>query len=268
VGDLSPRTTLDRDVAGWGLYHLVTPLWRDLATRLGTILGGATSVRSRLAALGEDGTLEGFRIEQVLWAALGAAAALVGGGLAAWAGWTTVWGILLLVPAFALAGIVLRDHVLTRQADRADAQVLAEFPVVADMLALAVTAGEGPLGAIDRITRLARGRLVEQLGSLLAETRSGTPFLTALTDLRDRTRLTPLARFLDGMAVAVERGTPLADVLRAQAADVRELSKRQLLEVGGRKEIAMMVPVVFLILPVTVLFAVYPGLVGLTTIAR
>ena len=73
-----------------------------------------------------------------------------------------------------------------------------------------------------------------------------------------------LARFVDGIAVAVERGTPLADVLRAQAVDVREASKRALLETGGRKEIAMMLPVVFLILPVTVLFALFPGYYGLT----
>jgi len=115
--------------------------------------------------------------------------------------------------------------------------------VIAEMLALAVTAGESPTGAIDRITRLAHGPLVSQLGGVLAETRSGTSFLTALTRLRDRTGIEPLARFLDGMAVAIERGTPLADVLRAQAADVRALGKRQLLESGGRKEIAMMVPV-------------------------
>jgi tight adherence protein C len=35
-----------------------------------------------------------------------------------------------------------------------------------------------------------------------------------------------------------------------------------LLEAGGRKEIAMMVPVVFLVLPVTVLFALFPGFIG------
>jgi tight adherence protein C len=33
-----------------------------------------------------------------------------------------------------------------------------------------------------------------------------------------------------------------------------------LIEAGGKKEIAMMVPVVFLVLPITILFAVYPGL--------
>ncbi len=70
------------------------------------------------------------------------------------------------------------------------------------------------------------------------------------------------------MVVAIERGTPLADVLRAQAVDVREVGKRALLEAGGRKEISMMVPVVFLILPITVMFALYPGLVTLTSLAH
>ena len=68
--------------------------------------------------------------------------------------------------------------------------------------------------------------------------------------------------------MAIERGTPLAEVLRSQAMDVREAGKRALLEAGGRKEISMMVPVVFLILPVTVLFALYPGLLTLTELAH
>ena len=86
--------------------------------------------------------------------------------------------------------------------------------------------------------------------------------MQALQGIATRTSLPQLARFVDGVAIAVERGTPLADVLRAQAVDVREAGKRALMEAGGRKEIAMMVPVVFLVLPVTVLFAVFPGFYG------
>jgi tight adherence protein C len=53
--------------------------------------------------------------------------------------------------------------------------------------------------------------------------------------------LPSLSRFVDGIVVAVERGTPLAEVLRAQAQDVRESGRRAVMEEGGRKEIAMMV---------------------------
>jgi tight adherence protein C len=62
-----------------------------------------------------------------------------------------------------------------------------------------------------------------------------------------------------GVRITVECGTPLADVLRAQAQDVREAGRRAVMEQGGKKEIAMMIPVVFVVLPVTVLFAIYPG---------
>ncbi len=102
----------------------------------------------------------------------------------------------------------------------------------------------------------------------LARARAGMPVAKALGELAEQTTMESFARFLQGLVVAIERGTPLADVLRAQAVDVREVGKRALLEAGGRKEISMMAPVVFLILPVTVLFALFPGLLTLTSLAR
>jgi tight adherence protein C len=68
--------------------------------------------------------------------------------------------------------------------------------------------------------------------------------MDALQEFSSRTDLGPLVPFVDGMIVAVERGTPLADVLRAQAQDVRDTAKRELMESAGKKEIGMMVPVV------------------------
>ena len=43
-----------------------------------------------------------------------------------------------------------------------------------------------------------------------------------------------------------------------------DMGKRALMEAGGRKEIAMMIPVVFLVLPVTIVFALFPGLANLS----
>ena len=112
---------------------------------------------------------------------------------------------------------------------------------------------------MDRVCRLSRGELSIELGRCLADARAGANLPTALQGLADRTGLVSLTRFVDGMVIAAERGTPLAEVLRAQAQDVREAGRRAVMEAGGRKEIAMMIPVVFLVLPVTVLFAVFPG---------
>ncbi len=247
---------------------LAAPLLRDAVKILDRIVGGQASVRRRLASLDSPMTVEQFRADQVLWGALATAAGFGIGLLSVVFGQTNPLTLVLLIVICSISGVLARDWWLSQTVAKRDADILTEFPVVAEMLALAVTAGEGPVGAIERISRLAQGHLVDQLAGILADTRSGTPLLVALTSLRDRTRLEPLSRFLDGMAVAIERGTPLADVLRAQAADVRALGKRQLLESGGKKEIAMMVPVVFLVLPITILFALYPGLIAISAVAQ
>jgi tight adherence protein C len=250
------------------LGRLTAPLVRDAVKFIDKVLGGQVSVERRLAALDSPLTVDQFRVEQVVWGACGAAAGAALGFLAVLLGQSNPLILILLIVACAAGGVLGRDWWLSQAVSKREADIIAEFPVIAEMLALAVTAGESPTGAIDRITRLAHGPLVTQLGGVLAETRAGASFLTSLTRLRDRTGIEPLARFLDGMAVAIERGTPLADVLRAQAADVRALGKRQLLESGGRKEIAMMVPVVFLVLPITILFALYPGLLAIASVAQ
>jgi hypothetical protein len=96
----------------------------------------------------------------------------------------------------------------------------------------------------------------------------------ALSDLAERTTLEPFARFVHGLMVAIERGTPLDDMLRAQAADVREAGKRALLEAGGRKEVSMMVPIVYFVTAVASVQRSKPGVPtllaghGITTIGR
>ena len=141
--------------------------------------------------------------------------------------------------------------------------MMAEFPSLAELMALAVSAGESATGALDRVCRSANGELSKEFAKILAETRAGKPLILALEEFSARTDLAPLVRFVDGIIVAVDRGTPLAEVLRAQAQDVRDSAKRDLMEAAGKKEIAMMVPLVFGILPLTVVFAVFPGIAAI-----
>jgi tight adherence protein C len=162
-----------------------------------------------------------------------------------------------------VAGVLWCDQHLSSQVTAREREMQAEFPVVADLLALAVAAGESPVAGLDRIMRVCHGALADELARVIADVRTGTPIAPAFDALATRTGVTSIARFAEGLAIAVERGTPLVDVLHAQAADVRESGRRELMEAGGRKEVTMMIPVVFLILPVTVVFAFFPGFVGL-----
>ena len=207
-----------------------------------------------------EATAADFRAEQLLCATGGLLLGVLL-GVAAEARWGTgPGGVLLAVGAATAAGHLLRGHLLSRRIRLREARMLAEFPAVAELMALSVGAGESAVGSLERVCRVAEGELTAEFRAVLAQTRSGAGLVHALQDFSARTPVAPIGRFVDGIVVAIERGTPLADVLRAQAQDVRDNDKRELMEAAGRKEIAMMVPLVFCVLPLTVVFAVFPGI--------
>ena len=244
----------------FGLMELLHPYVASAGSVVGGVLGGSLSVARRQERAGQSADVDRFRAEQVLWGAVGGVAGtLLSTTIAVAQSSFSVPVLVGLVLVGVLGGIAGRDYALSRTAGRREGRMLTEFPTVAELLALAVSAGEGAIGALERVCRLSRGELSDELRHCLADARAGANLPTALQGLADRTGLISLSRFVDGIVVAVERGTPLAEVLRAQAQDVREDSRRTLMEQGGKKEVLMMIPVVFLILPVTVLFAIYPG---------
>lgn len=253
---LTPFPTLER---------ILRPVLGDGIRLLERVLGGGQSIRVRLEQAGRGTTLEEFRAEQVLWG-VGGLLAAVAVSVVLLARGSAVQPLVLLIGCL-IAGalsVVMRDRSLTKEVSRRETRMIAEFPTIAELLALAVAAGEGAAGALERVTRICRGELAQELARALADARAGASLVVALQGVAGRTSLPALARFVDGVAIAVERGTPLAEVLRAQAVDVREGGKRALLDVGGKKEIGMMVPVVFLVLPVTIVFALFPGFIGIS----
>ena len=245
------------------LRLLFGPLLQNAATRLEVILGGAASVRRRIERAGLDLTVHQFRVQQVIWGVIGLAAASGIAILVSLRSPERAVPLLILAGLSGVTGVLLRENRLTAQVRTHEQHVLHELPALAELLALSVAAGEGPVAALERVVRRSRGALSRDLARVLGEIRTGTPVAAAFDDFANRTGLPVVARFAGGLAVAVERGTPLADVLHAQAGDVREAQRRALIESGARREVAMMVPVVFLVLPTTVLFAFWPGVVGL-----
>lgn len=264
AGDRLPRPVVVRSSAAATVFGPVLEAAGRMVERL---LGGAASVRRRLQRAGLDKTVPDFRVEQVVWGLIGFTTVAAFGLLRALGGPVNAVGFLLLALVGFVIGMLARDNYLSTQATRRERAIVAEFPTVAELLALAVAAGEGPVAALDRVVKRSRGELSGDLGRVLAQIRTGDPVGHAFDEMAAMTAVPIVARFAQGIAIAVERGTPLADVLHAQAADVRESGRRELIETAARKEVLMMVPVVFLALPVTVMFAFWPGLIGLSLTA-
>lgn len=146
------------------------------------------------------------------------------------------------------------------------AHVRDELPVVIEMLALAISAGESPASALQRICAEGDGPLMSALRGVVSDLSLGSTLASSLSRLRHDIPCVEIDRFVDGVTVGHERGTPLTQILHAQAIDARERQRRQMIEKAGSTEVAMMIPVVFLIMPVTIVFALFPSLYGMTWI--
>lgn len=242
------------------LGRILGPAFADLVRATARLNPGNEALSRRLARAGLSTSVLDFRAQQLLWSAgftlLGAA--LI--GLNLMAGRFNPMLALVVLIGCAIGGYLLRDWWLGEQTSRRSKRILNQFPTIAELMALAVGAGESTIGAIERVARSSKGALSEEFTMALADVHAGSTLVAALASMADRIGLTPMTRFVDAITVASERGTPIAAVMRAQAQDVRDAAKRELMETAGKKEIGMMVPVVFGVLPLTIVFAVYPGL--------
>lgn len=250
-----------RETSGISINHVgrrrMDPLARGLMGRW--LPAPSAALTERLEAAGEALSAESFRSEQAAWAVV----AGFGSALAALA--VGVSGPAVLVPASAgvVVGAGARDLLLTARIGRRRERVLQELPVAVDLLSLSVVAGEGIPAALDRVGRLLQGEVGAELRCAFGAMRTGGSLEDALALLSGRLPHPGAARLADALCTAVEHGSPVADVLRAQADDLREMRRRHLIEVGGRREITMLIPVVFLILPTLIAFALFPGFVAL-----
>ncbi len=138
-------------------------------------------------------------------------------------------------------------------------QLELEFPSVVELFAILVSAGQSPSAALLRISEVSSGEFARLLHECVHEMRHGAPLSVALELINDVVKSPSIRRFNDSILIAMERGTPLTDVLMRQVEEVRQAQRSQMLERAGKAEIALMIPVVFLILPVSVLFALWPS---------
>ncbi len=237
-------------------------VWRDTAARardrMSSLLGGAESVSRRLEQAGRPGGVERFRGQQLAWGLGGLAAGGVLVIALALAGSLSPPAVVLPVLT-GVTAMALCDAALSAAARRRVARIHDELPTVLEFLSLCLAAGEPLLDSLRRVGAVGAGELVGELRAAVVDVGTGSSLAAALEGVSRRLHMPAVARTIDQLVAAIERGAPLAAVLQAQASDTREDAKRALIERAGKNEVGMLVPLVFLILPLSVLFAVFPG---------
>lgn len=256
--DVVPEEALPHGVAPRAGV-LPTGLWQRMRAGFAAVLAGGEVLRLRLAQAGSELDAATFRGRQLSWTLAGAGAGavlLIALALAGRGGPAT--GVLPLLGAAAVG--LGYDAQLTARARARQGRLADELPTTLEFLALCLSAGESVYDALRRVGEVGSGELTAELRQVSLAVHTGSSLADALTEAAGRLQVPGLSRAVDQVVAALEHGAPLAGVLHAQASDAREDAKRVLIEQAGRKEIAMMLPVVFLLLPISVLFAVYPGL--------
>lgn len=238
---------------------------RWIATQLARWgLVGSERLCRRLDGAGRDADEVAYRVEQGIWAGVACCSVLFVGVAGLVLGSAGPSLTLLVAVAIAGAGGALgRDRYLSYEIQRRQEALREQLPTAIDHMTLALLAGGSIPTAFALIAKEAPPVVAAEFARVDAEIRGGATVVEALESFRARISDPAVARFVDALCAAVERGASVAETLRVQADDVREARRRYLLELGGRREILMLIPVVFFIMPVVVLFALYPGLVSL-----
>ncbi len=168
-----------------------------------------------------------------------------------------------LVALGGLAGLLGFNMWVTSRRERRAERLRQELPTIADALALRVLAGESVAGAIESLAAASTGVAAEELAVAAREHRAGRGLPEALIGAARTTAHPDAARLYQMLGNAHQTGGRLAEALAELAVDYRAAIARELTAEGGRRAIATYGPILALMIPVALVFLIYPTLVGL-----
>ena len=128
------------------------------------------------------------------------------------------------------------------------------------LLAVALDSGLSLVGAIYETFSLAQGDVAKQFQRLLASLELGGNLYDELAVIRAKVGGNALGDLIIKLQVSLQFGSPLSDQLMAFAKSLRQHIAHVRFTQAAKQENLMLLPLVFLILPVTVLFAVFPAI--------
>jgi tight adherence protein C len=144
------------------------------------------------------------------------------------------------------------------------AELNQELSKILQMLAIMISAGESSIAALRYISDRSSGRLATLIKASLENFNNNGNLFSTLEFVSSATNSAQVRRLLNAIRISSERGSPMLDTLQNQVRSLNKEIKVNLLNKAGKSEIALLVPVVFLILPTSILFAVWPSIYGLS----
>jgi tight adherence protein C len=211
------------------------------------------SAQLRRAGTSRRLTAELFMAGRVAFMIMGALAGftLAGGGR----------GIVLGVVLAGMAGY-LPGFLLSRAASRRAAAIDSELPHFVDQLAIAIEAGMSFDAAVSYLADASDGPLADELHRILTELRIGESRRAAMRGFAERVGSENAIAFTNAVLSSDQLGSPLAGILRAQAADFRHRRQMQAEERAQKAPVKMLFPIAIFVLPVMFVVILAPAFLG------
>jgi tight adherence protein C len=136
-----------------------------------------------------------------------------------------------------------------------------QLPDVLDLLSINVEAGLGFEQALLQVIGHFEGPIIDELTITYREMTMGRPRREALVLLGERCGLNEVKTFVGAMVQAEQLGISIKNVLRTQAASMRDNRRSKVQEKAMKISVKIMLPMVGLIFPVLFIVLMGPAVV-------
>ena len=244
------------------IARVLGPLAERLADGLSRVLDAAdadtVATRLRHAGFG-DVAPEQYRMRQLAYTVTGVALGTALGVVV----FASVSMTLLLIGCFGFpAATVQRNHVERAIRERRE-RMRSESYTVAQLIAVHIRSGHGPVDAVRSVCALGRGPVIEELREALRWIGGGISPQRAYDKLAEATPEPAAARLYRLLSASARSGGDIAAALLAVSSDLRSERREELARWAVKRRTAMLLPLLLFIAPVMILFvgAALPALV-------
>ena len=140
-------------------------------------------------------------------------------------------------------------------ANKIDSQLIE----LVEMIAVILNSGESMFAAVERVARISNSELSMEFAGMLRGVELGGRLDAELSALCQRVPTNSVREFSNKLSLAMARGTPLSNSLVSLARSLRAKHSAAVLRRAGANETKMLIPIVAIICPVTIVFALYPS---------
>lgn len=165
---------------------------------------------------------------------------------------------LLFMVCLGFFGATYQRSRLTSATEKRAARMRSEVYTVAQLLAVRLRTGSGPVDSVRSVCQLARGPVVAELGEAVTWISSGVGAQRAYDKLAEATDEPAAARLYRLLAASSNSGGDIASSLLSVAEDLRLERKQNLARSAVKRRTAMLVPLLLFITPVMILFVAVP----------